>query len=380
MWEFSEYSARRHTRMCGDFSEEMLRTAAALGISRTLVRTPPTNPAVGRPFASRNKYLRLGTKQPLVKLLRALYVATGMGDLQCKDPKDKIYGLLGMAADVAELGIVPDYSKKPDEVFEQVARSLIGTGHLDILKWCRSRRVQSPTWVPDFSTKIGDTWSDEVGVPLFMATGSRNQPTESHSSINRPINPMSISLRGIRLDTVTTVGTVFTYDNDGPFDQMAARKMFTEIVTFLKHPSIYPEASWTDASWRIPICDREQHPTSMFLRRATVEYSQPQYIRICTQHLDEVALTQTNSYRAVMEYRDGARPIRSLEGYVGLGPCVAKPEDIIVFLDGATAPFLLRPAEDVAGCYHLVGEVYLYGVMDGEVVDKGLEEVTFELR
>ena len=81
-----------------------------------------------------------------------------------------------------------------------------------------------------------------------------------------------------------------------------------------------------------------------------------------------------------MGYRDGARPICSSEGYVGLGPCVAKPDDIIVFLDGATTPFLLRPAGNVAGCYHLVGEVYVYGVMDGEMMEKGLEEVMFELR
>ena len=232
----------------------------------------------------------------MIELLRALYVASGTGDLQCKDPRDKIYGLLGMAADAAELGIMPDYLnlKEPDEVFEQVARSLIRMGHLDILKWCRSRRLRPPTWVPDFSTKIEDTRSDEVGVPLFKATGSKNQPTESHSSINRSMNHMSISVRGIRLDTVATVGTVFTYDKDGPFDQTAARQMFTEIVTFLQQPSIYPATSWTDASWRIPICDREPHPTSMFLRRATVQYSRPQYITILTQHLDDFAITQTN--------------------------------------------------------------------------------------
>ena len=47
MWEFKEYSASRHMRMYGDFSEEMLRTAAAMGISRKLIRAPPVNPAVG---------------------------------------------------------------------------------------------------------------------------------------------------------------------------------------------------------------------------------------------------------------------------------------------------------------------------------------------
>ncbi|RYP03650.1 hypothetical protein DL765_010435 [Monosporascus sp. GIB2] len=359
MWEFSEYCAGRLTRMCGDFSEEFLMATAAPGISRTVIRTPIANPGVGTHFASRSRYLRLGTKEPLFRLLRASYVRAGTGGLKCKDPRDKVYGLLGIAADVAELGITPDYSKTADEVFEQVALYLIRTGHPDILKWCRSRRVQPPTWVPDFSTDIEYTWSDDVGIPLFKATGPRKQPTESQSSICHPTKPMSISLRGFRLDTVIA--------------------MFTEIEAFLQSPSIYPASSWTDANWRIPICDREHHPTSMFFRRATTEYSRPQYIALLTQPLSGDAVAQTNSYTSTMRYRDGARPICSAKGYVGLWPYLAELGDVIVFLDGATAPFLLRPAGDAAGCYHLVGETYIYGVMDGEVMDKGLEEVTFEL-
>ncbi|RYP64015.1 hypothetical protein DL771_008986 [Monosporascus sp. 5C6A] len=208
--------------------------------------------------------------------------------------------------------------------------------------------------VPDFSNNIVYTWSDGVGVPLFKATGSRKQPTESHSSIRRPTKLM-------------------------PFDQTAAQKMFTEIEAFLQSPSIYPATSWIDANWRIPICDREYHPTSAFFRRATVEYSRPQYITLRNQPLSGDAIAQTFSYTSTMKYRDGARPICSVKGYVGLGPCWAEPGDIMVFLDGATAPFLLRPAEDAARCYHLVGEIYVYGVMDGEMMDKGLEEVTFKL-
>ncbi|RYP44441.1 hypothetical protein DL768_009088 [Monosporascus sp. mg162] len=312
LWEVSEYRAGRQTQIPGIFDDEILRAAA--GGPLTLIQTPSANPAAGSFLTSRNKYLRLGTKPPLLRLLHTLYVGWGTGGLQCGDSRDKVYGLLGMAADIAELGIAPDYSKTPEEVFEQVARSFIKTGHLDILKLCRSRRVQPPTWVPDFSKKIDNTWSDAVGGPLFKATGSRKQPTESHSSICRPTKPMSISLRGIRLDTVTAVGEAFSHDENGSFDQTAAQKMFTEIEAFLQGPSIYPATSWIDASWRIPICDRECHPTSTSIRRATVEYSRPQYITLRTQPLSGDAIAQTFSYRRTMKYRDGARPICSAKG------------------------------------------------------------------
>lgn len=49
----------------------------------------------------------------------------------CKDPKDLIYSLLGMAP--AKLGIEPDYSQLVEYVFADLASHMIGcTGGLDI--------------------------------------------------------------------------------------------------------------------------------------------------------------------------------------------------------------------------------------------------------
>ncbi|KAI1427970.1 heterokaryon incompatibility protein-domain-containing protein [Xylaria sp. FL1777] len=67
----------------------------------------------------------------------------------------------------------------------------------------------------------------------------------------------------------------------------------------------------------------------------------------------------------------------SSNGHVGLCPWPAKEGDIIALLHGATVPYLLRPAaREVQATgeddkeYELVGECFVEGVMDGELMEK----------
>jgi hypothetical protein len=57
---------------------------------------------------------------------------------------------------------------------------------------------------------------------------------------------------------------------------------------------------------------------------------------------------------------------------IGLGPRTVKEGDLICVLLGCSVPVILRPATDptLAGCYHFIGDAYVHGVMDGEVVTR----------
>ena len=91
------------------------------------------------------------------------------------DPRDKIYGLLGLATD--NLDIIPDYKKTPQEVYIDVARAQINsTQNLDVItqslwplghtpstapraEWIYSGNPSSlvenlPSWLPNFSCTI----------------------------------------------------------------------------------------------------------------------------------------------------------------------------------------------------------------------------------
>jgi hypothetical protein len=53
----------------------------------------------------------------------------------------------------------------------------------------------------------------------------------------------------------------------------------------------------------------------------------------------------------------------SQQGYIGLAPTHAKEGDLVAILFSAVQPFVLRRR---GRRYELVGEAYVYGIMDGE--------------
>lgn len=76
-------------------------------------------------------------------------------DCVATDPRDYVYGLLGMSGDGHEMGIEPDYKLSPQMIYSDlVVKYVNATGSLDII--CASRNQRNfddlPSWVPDWST------------------------------------------------------------------------------------------------------------------------------------------------------------------------------------------------------------------------------------
>ena len=71
----------------------------------------------------------------------------------------------------------------------------------------------------------------------------------------------------------------------------------------------------------------------------------------------------------------------TMNGYIGSGARPVQPGDVVAVLFGAKVPILLRPQTD--GCYRLIGDCYVNGMMDGEAIElwkQGLLTTeTFEL-
>jgi hypothetical protein len=54
------------------------------------------------------------------------------------------------------------------------------------------------------------------------------------------------------------------------------------------------------------------------------------------------------------------------KGHLGRGPVDLKPGDVITLIGGADMPFVLR--RDPNGMSRLIGEAYVDGMMDGEMI------------
>ncbi|KAJ6192932.1 heterokaryon incompatibility protein-domain-containing protein, partial [Bipolaris maydis] len=81
---------------------------------------------------------------PLAALLRATSTK----------PEDKIFALLGLAADREELknfGVVPNYDVPYEQTYTTTMVALLRQGHISLLSMCQaSRSPNLPSWVPDW--------------------------------------------------------------------------------------------------------------------------------------------------------------------------------------------------------------------------------------
>ena len=108
-----------------------------------------------------------------------------LNDFRCfssSDPRDKIIALFGLTStDLNEMRLVADYHSKPEELFINVAKSMLITSvTLDLLSFPRgSSALPLPLWVPDWYDTSPEPYS------FFRREGS--------SSIEFPITPFNAS-------------------------------------------------------------------------------------------------------------------------------------------------------------------------------------------
>ena len=101
--------------------------------------------------------------------LRLLSILSNFRDLEATDPRDKIFAFLNLAED--DLGLAPNYYADAREVFTQAAKAMIrkrlALARLSVLSHVQDAsdtRIQGlPSWVPDFSARLGRTPFDEGG-------------------------------------------------------------------------------------------------------------------------------------------------------------------------------------------------------------------------
>ncbi|KAH7322675.1 heterokaryon incompatibility protein-domain-containing protein [Stachybotrys elegans] len=359
MWEVREWRAGRASRIPGPFSEEELMNADNVV---ELLASATASDAIGNLFSGQKKH-RHGDPQSLYDLLYACYVRSSSQVLCCQDPRDKIWGLAGIASDMDELELTVSYEESAKDIYEKTARSLLQQGRIEILTWCRSREMQPPTWVPNLALPIRPPWSNDTGTPLFRATGNRCQPEEVWES--EAVSGM-VRLHGVVVDIVNECGSIWRADPGASFDQQSFLAIVSDLWGYLEK-SRYTEDQKQDAIWRIPIGDKEFPDASPYFVRGT-ERSAEQFRSLISKRMNSDVNAETYSYQACMGCTYMAKPLLTNSGHVGLGPSEMMANDQIVLLWGGSTPYVVREREDQQG-YFLVGEAYIYGIMDGEFAD-----------
>jgi hypothetical protein len=327
---------------------------------------------------SRNKYVGQIDKNKGLELLFILKYCNVVDEsetrLEVTDPRDRIYGFLGLAKEADAFGIRPNYSNPVEKVYTNAARVLLTSGKVDLLWFSQFPKSLGdlPTWAPDWSVPIQRPYA------YFSPNSSPFSASNNKSAIVTCTDDLNgvIILRGATVDEVAVIGSAWVPLVESSRTREEHRSKFlADIDQFCDEASHMGNGTYPDpqileeARWRTPIGDKELNPSGTPRRATELSRDGRQDVlrRIEAQReTHPVLLSQLGPTLESWKYRKGElsymhfmdsmfnrRPFRSRKGYVGLGPVQMLPNDVVCIFLGSQVPYILRPYESQG--YQFVG-------------------------
>ncbi|KAF5665956.1 Het6 heterokaryon incompatibility [Fusarium denticulatum] len=322
-------------------------------------------------------------------------------------PVDKIFALINLAEsgrkEALPPALRPDYRKSVVEVFRDVTLHLIRQGSLDILSGVEDvkfRQIRElPSWVPDYSVhqvaSILCMPPRPESLTLYAAAVGRDVSIQCS-----PTDPNTLILSAYRVDRISKISPIAEQWIYGTLEKWA-----NMVDLNAPYPSIEGESgSMIDAFWRTlignvglgtscyPVAEDWVSKFAAFVLQAR-KGVQAHFAnssdadvesRSLTPGIDSIldvlngncrekeALDQDGDlYESTMHHVSWYRRLFLTEGgYLGLAHPSAQPGDEVILLSGGRVPFVVRKGSlNGQACYHLVGETYVHGIMDGELLD-----------
>ena len=256
---------------------------------------------------------------------------------ECRDPRDKIYAMLGFLPESQASEIPVDYGIPWKTFYERVARCLVSWGlGCEMFRFAGidTTAAGSPTWVPNWNPPIT---APQRGSPFLSDPDNPYRAGgEARAQIRLSPNGLVFMAWGMMLDTVTWMSRVAPSAKDDLVDweapvrrkilatfnryrngQSIARAYRTTLVAGSDScgegrvdQNVLSEAyeAWHDQSWRKHVSSRDDYA----------------YYKACVNEFDEW------SERGVQ----GMRICITARGYIGLVPSNTKLQDRVVILSG----------------------------------------------
>jgi hypothetical protein len=279
-------------------------------------------------------------------------------DMECADPRDKVYAMLGIATDDLVSLNTPDYSLTNAEILERL-----------LISWTRSRKSLDivtyrppqtrPTWRPSFGTGL-------IGMPLLFKSVRDGLPIYSASLAEVPEfticegegSSRILHISGFHIDNVLDVGppkgdkaSVSTLHPTFLLWRQMAAKVSASPFDFWYTLTAEMDAWGTRPSEESVQVIREE------LAAWILQEDQTRWPKTYQLAL-KMSRTTTDKFFITKNER------------MGMGNLV-KPGDAVCILFGGQAPFLLREAEH--GMYEMIEDCYVNGVMGGEAMKEYYE-------
>jgi hypothetical protein len=343
---------------------------------------------------------------PLLGLLRLTAIGpTGRKEpnFAVTDPRDRIYGMLGLATDVDILGIKPDYNADCPRLYTLAVISLLKQGHINVLDLIQFPKMVKglPSWVPDWSCPIDEPlqlhegkWYTGEG-EVFKASG-----TSTMSFDIQEVSPSQTMLLivGTRLDVIKRVGATWNQqwpdESDGGESNGLMRKGMSWLEKIyhlcrkrrgivrlfnrdISGPPYGTEEQWRSAMIRAStggqIMDPSEAKPRMMTKAESTELAKT-INSLVPPDIDPMAM---QFIVGVSDRAYNRKPFVTARGLLGLGPSDAQQGDVVAIFNGAGVPHILQPGGK--GGFRLLGDAYVEGIMEGEFMTENPKLESFKI-
>ncbi|KAF2166902.1 hypothetical protein M409DRAFT_22954 [Zasmidium cellare ATCC 36951] len=284
----------------------------------------------------------------------------------CRDPRDKIYGALGLAPALVADKIVPDYNKSTEEVYTDAVVALCeATGRIDFLLACDlvNRSLPGPTWVPDWSVaqRLSPRW--------LLSTTLASSISVSTAELTNTPKP-TLLVQGVECGTISSVRLRAPEHDDNleslePVIRSWAPECVENEMYINKKESLLDAfvktVHWNTLRERCPLDN-----ATLTLDDATEAIREilcaPNKQKATDNRPDPGKRSYKSRYREAL----GRVYIELNSGYMGMTSAEPEELDIVCVILGCPLPMILRPHS--SGRYQVVGPAYIHGLMDAEGV------------
>ena len=301
------------------------------------------------------------------------------------DPRDKIYGVLGVAPEDTQKAIIPDYNMPIGEVYTQAAEYIITVSRrLDIA--CHALHypihvtaLGLPTWVPDWS-HISPMTAIDWPTGRFRAGAEMQEEVSiaDHSTLSvQAIFVDKITSRGVPVGTTNTVHDMvmsflhwfsllqrqFKTKDDAELEIMELE--FCRLIAFdYMHPLYAEYGAWRHATLHLFASLAADLLPEMPLHHRLAPFAQPGVVDL--YGVDRNTLLG-ESFSTSMT---GRSFFMTSSGHIGMGSGYLAVGDSLVVPFGCATPLILRTDGDM-GEYRLVSDAFVGGgYMYGRAVDE----------
>ncbi|KAI1359683.1 heterokaryon incompatibility protein-domain-containing protein [Xylaria arbuscula] len=323
-------------------------------------------------------------------------------DFDCTDPRDHVYSLLSLGA--VGPTILPDYHASVSEVFRKFAVAMLVQGNSLKLLSLAPDRVGSftlgiqrpkelPSWAPDLRLIHSDAMVSYTVRPQAFFAGGRSKPVVSVSDDQR-----ILQCQGWVIDTVQTSSTSMVEIMLADMPEL--RSLPGPLVDPLPERRKKRLARWLENCYRVAfpnaggpnLFDPENDRVMAFSRtmvcgmdtmRNRLSHDMiaafPKYMHWAAERASgklgkgEQHATDMQEYSGVIDASIMALTVWlrfciTENGRFAQVPQTSQPGDCVCILVGGEVPFVVRPTGP--GTYTIVGECYVDGVMDGEIMEE----------